>query len=337
MKSGKRRVVLHIGWPKTGTTTLQKHVFPKFDEYRYLGNFPSDFAKSHCTTEMTHLLAFASVEKIDQLQRSLWVALQAKEAELFGNVDMNIPLILSEEAILSSLLRVSDHQHHGYCTASLEQILQRLLFLEERWNITFDFLLCERDPIEILHSFYAQGFHLYRRVPSLDSFLKYVAAGLTEHPMHDLGFAYLKPGYVIERLHHHMGKDRVFSIHMTSLFTANTIRMASWYPGFPDVPASETRVENRRTLSADTKLSHFRPKWIKKKRFQLLPFLRKVKWMYMVEHADHGQLEVPIILQDKERQALAFFLFGTDAKRTDHLEHAGMKFEEHSNSLLEDE
>lgn len=301
--------MLHIGWPKTGTTTLQKHVFPKLAGYRYLGTFPGDWTKSHCTTEMAHLLAFASVEKIHRLQAMLWESLRAKEIELFGTVDESIPLILSEEAILSSLLRVSDHHHHGYCTASLEQVLDRLLFLEESWNVSFDILLSERDPIEILHAFYAQLFFLFRTVSDLDSFPKYLATGLREHPMRDLGFAYLKPGYTLHRLHQRMGAERVFNIMMEDLFTPTMVRLNKWYPAFPDVPITAMQVENKRSLSNDTKLSHFRPIWVKRKPFHLKEFLRTVKRMYMEKHASHDKLEVPIILLDKDRKTLSNFFF----------------------------
>ncbi|MGB3868924.1 MAG: hypothetical protein WA937_05605 [Flavobacteriales bacterium] len=323
METCKRKVVLHIGWPKTGTTTLQKHVFPQLTGYRYLGTFPDDWTKSNCTTEIVHLLAFASVEKIDRLQALLWESIRAKEIELFGTVDESIPLILSEEAILSSLLRVSDHQHHGFCTASLEQILDRLLFLEARWNVLFDILLSERDPIEILHAYYAQAFFLFRRVPALDSFPKYLATGLREHPMRDLGFTYLKPGYALRRIQQRMGKERVFSIAMKHLFTTTIVQMNKWYPAFPEVPITATQVENKRSLSKNTKLSHFRPLWVKRKPFHLKEFLRSVKWIYMEKHAGHDKLEVPIILLDKDRKALSNFFFNSDGAQETHKEGLG--------------
>lgn len=318
-----RKVILHIGWPKTGTTTLQKHVFPGLNGYRYLGTFPGNRTASHCPRELVHLLAFASVEKIDGFQEMLFGSLSAKEIELFGTVDPSIPLIISEEAILSSLLRVSDHHHHGFSTASLEQILDRLLFLEEHWNVSFDILMSERDPIEILHSFYAQVFFLFRRVPLLDSFPKYLATGLKEHPMRDLGFAYLKPGYVLQRLQHRMGAGRVFNIAMTDLFTPTTVRMNKWYPAFPEVPITSKQVENKRSLSKDAKLSHFRPPWEKREPFQPMEFLRKVKWMYMEKHASHDKLEVPIILSEKNRKVLSNYFFNKDEERGAHVDELG--------------
>ena len=34
-----RKLYLHIGYPKTGTTSLQQHVFPKLKTVRYLGKY----------------------------------------------------------------------------------------------------------------------------------------------------------------------------------------------------------------------------------------------------------------------------------------------------------
>lgn len=51
------RLVFHLGYPKTGTTTLQQRVFPHHPELRYLGKFiPGyDYASGDLTREMLDL------------------------------------------------------------------------------------------------------------------------------------------------------------------------------------------------------------------------------------------------------------------------------------------
>lgn len=38
----KKKIVIHVGYPKTGTTTLQKHFFPKVENYTFIGRCKSE-------------------------------------------------------------------------------------------------------------------------------------------------------------------------------------------------------------------------------------------------------------------------------------------------------
>src|SRR5690606_2075365 len=158
--------------------------------------------------------AYASRERFEETRMTLLEELESQERTLFGDVDPAIPWILSDEGILSSLLKPSLHQHHGYSTASLEQITERLLILEQEWQVTFDILLVERDPKEVLHAYYAQLYHLFNKIPGLKSFQDYVNTGTNAPSMQDLGFRYLRPGYTTGLLRKHLGAERIFSIQL---------------------------------------------------------------------------------------------------------------------------
>lgn len=309
-----RKIVLHIGWPKTGTTTLQQHVLPRLAGYRYLGKAPFSKGKNELVFQLVHLLAYASRERFEETHMALWDGLEAQERSLFGDVDASIPWIISDEGVLSALLKPSLHQHHGYSTASLEQIMERLLLLEQRWRVTFNILLVERDPAEVLHAYYAQMFHHFHKVPGLGNFRGYVSTGTNPRPMQDLGFRYLQPGYTLGRLRERIGANRIFSIPMAGLFQGGSIRLSHWYPPFPDVEASVIPVENRRSVAKGTKLAHLRPIWAPKQPFSLSGFLRQVKALYKVQHAPHSALEVHVRMKAADKEQLDAFMAAPSAE-----------------------
>lgn len=308
MFRSQRKIILHIGWPKTGTTTLQKHVFNKLPSYRYLGKTPFVAERNKLTFDFVYLLAYASLERFETGSLELFESLTKCEAELFGNVDATTPLIISEEGILSSLLKPSDHQHHGFSTASLDQLISRLLQIQAAWNVSFDVLVTERDPVEILHAYYAQMFHVFRRFRGLETFQGYVKVGTRDALGRDLGFRYLRPSATLDQLKQKLGTDRVFSITMDRLFEPGRVHLSRWYPSFQDVELGNVAVENKRSVSKDVKTTHLRPVWIAKEHFRLRAFLRTVVSLYKERYSDHKDLEVAVVLGKTERSELVAYL-----------------------------
>lgn len=174
----KRKVVLHIGWPKTGTTTLQKHVFGRIPDHRYLGKTPFGGDRNRVFFDFVHLLAYCNDERFVEAQSIVKEGLTEIEKEQFGDLDPNIPLIISEEGILASLLKPSDHQHHGISTASPSALVKRLKSLESSWDVSFEILVTSRDPTDIVHGYYAQMFHIFRRIKGLQTYPSYLRAGM---------------------------------------------------------------------------------------------------------------------------------------------------------------
>ncbi len=302
-----RTVVLHIGWPKTGTTTLQKHVFANVKGHRYLGKTPFVTGANKHTFRLVHALAYASAECFHEEAEALRSDLARVETERYGNVDDRTPAIISEEGVLSSLLKPSDHQHHGYSTASLSQIADRLLQLESLWKVRFELLVSERDPMEILHAYYAQMYHVFRTFGGLKSFQGYIRTGTSGRPGHDLGFRYLQGAHVRDTLVHQFGAARVHCIPMNELFTDVRVRLSAWYPAFPDAAIGQVEGENKRSIAKDVKLTHLRPVWMPKARFRLIDFLRAVRAMHRERYADHSKLEVQVVMTDGDREALSNF------------------------------
>ncbi len=306
--SQQRRILLHIGWPKTGTTTLQKHGLNQLDGFRYLGKVPLVYEKNVLFFDLVHLVAYASEEKFEEVEESMFQRLIHLEKELFFEVDPSVPAILSEESFLSCLLKPSDHQHHGISTASLSGIIDRLSRIQVRWNVSFDFLITERDPFELLHSYYAQAYHIIRHFKGLGTFQGYIAIGTQGLASVDLGFRYLKPGMVTNSFAARFGRTHVHAIGMDELFSDGKMHLSKWYPDLPDFNLGEDQLENRRAVSKDTKIAHLRPYWVPRLPFHWRKFLSSVKAMYMVKHAHHKHLEVNIVARPNDHSRLQGFL-----------------------------
>ncbi len=272
-----RRILLHIGWPKTGTTTLQKHAFGQLKDFRYLGKMPFGAEKNRWVFNFINLAAYCSEEMFLSMEGHVFQAIRAQERALYGDVAMEVPALISDEGFLSTLLKPSDHQHHGYSTASLKQMVDRLAQLEVRWNARFEVLICERTPMELLHAYYAQLFHIISAFPGLGSFGKYITVGTSNQPGRDLGFHYLRPGLVAAAFREQLGRDRVFSINMKDLFSPGMIHLGRWHPDFHDLPLGNMDVENKRTVANDVKIAHIRPIWVKRIPFKLIPFLKEMR------------------------------------------------------------
>ncbi|MBK7382269.1 MAG: hypothetical protein IPI81_02880 [Flavobacteriales bacterium] len=102
--------------------------------------------------------------------------------------------------------------------------------LEEYWNVSFDILITEREPLELLHAYYAQMYHILSNVSGLSTFKDYIQAGVSNEPSKDLGFRYLKPGVVTKAFVDGFGAERVFTIPMKELFEPGCVRLGLWHP-----------------------------------------------------------------------------------------------------------
>ncbi|MBL0126375.1 MAG: hypothetical protein IPP83_02725 [Flavobacteriales bacterium] len=248
-------------------------MFKTVTGYRYLTKVSFDAEKERHFWELVYHVCYASAEKFESMNGRIFEDHLKFERGLFGDVDESVPFILSEEGFLSSLLKPSIHQHHGYSTASLRQLVDRLLKLEEYWNVSFDILITEREPLELLHAYYAQMYHILSNVSGLSTFKDYIQAGVSNEPSKDLGFRYLKPGVVTKAFVDGFGADRVFTIPMKKLFEPGCVRLGLWHPSLSDVPTGTQERENSRSVGKDTKITHRRPIWVKRKPFKLRPFL----------------------------------------------------------------
>ena len=301
-------MLLHVGWPKTGTSTLQKHVLSKVPGHRYLGKYPFNGEQNRHTFDLVYLLAYASKERFERSAGAVLEQLRKIEQERFGNVDPTLPMIISEEGILSALLKPSDHQHHGISTASWTQIVHRVDALEETWGMRIDLLMTQRDPIEVLHAYYAQMYHVFSRFPGMGNLRSYLSQGVAGSLHVDLGFENLIPGWLETIALQRQGIGRFYAIAMADLFEDRSIRLSAWHPTLQDMEVEGTEKENVRSREKGVKISHIHPIWQEARPFRIVDFLRRVRTMYRRLYLPHERLEVPIVLEAQDRNMIAAFL-----------------------------
>lgn len=135
----KRRIVLHIGLPKTATSTLQKCVFPKF-EIRYLGvNQPRDSEQDSVYTDLLEYTSseYASTEALTSLRKKITSLITDDEI---------LPLVISEEMFCIDEVHVS-----------WQNKVERLGRVFSGFNI--EVLVTVRKPLEAMYSLYVELFN----------------------------------------------------------------------------------------------------------------------------------------------------------------------------------
>ncbi len=293
----KRKFILHCGWPKTGSTSLQRHVFPNLKGLRYLGKKP--FTGNRVFPEFTHLVCFASDAYFERNVGKLHESLMRLEAEKFGDVGTE-PLLFSDEAIFSSMLDPVDHGWRGISVTSPALIAARLQRLESLWDIDLDVLWVERDPADLLHSHFAQDYNVFEKIPAIDTLEKYIQLGLSQTDGVDLGFDSLRPNALYEELRKHLPESSLHRIVMSELFEPGYVHLDRWYPfGVDKVPAE---VENARRADASAKIAHHRPLWIG--RSSLGTVVKKAVNEIKTDYLPHKYLEVRITMSDQLRDRI---------------------------------
>lgn len=129
------QIVLHIGLPKTGSTTLQADVFPYLAEksdLNYIGLWQPARGKQHPLTSALHRW-FANGEQASEARALL--------AEWVGRSR----LLISNEAIHSSTV-----------TADWRLRVQRVAELTVRYDVCY--YLCVREPAAAMFSYFAEHF-----------------------------------------------------------------------------------------------------------------------------------------------------------------------------------
>ncbi len=158
----KREVYVHVGYPKTGTTTLQKHFFPKIEEIQYLGKH---YGEDGFLTEGYRELLFEahSDDVYEKLKREFEARLSKQK------------IVISDEHFFAfqRILRET-----GYAPENDAQRLRKL-FDETAYDVKIIVTLRKQD--EMITSAYAQGYvDIYSRYHEYDTFEKFAAFFMDE-------------------------------------------------------------------------------------------------------------------------------------------------------------
>lgn len=254
---------------------------------------------------LVHQLAYATDAAFEAALATARSDLHADERALFQDVVPGLPLILSEEGLTSVMLRVVDHMNFGCAVACPRQIARRL----DRWaqaaEVEIEILLVERNPVDVLHGYYAQHFHLFRKIRRISTFEKYLDLGLRDDPMVDLGFRILKPG-VLRSVFEDAGHV-VRTIGLKDLLRDGVAHLPDWSDTFPTT-AEAPKAQNVRSREKGVKITHLRPSWIKPQRPSVSRTARVIYNQIIAPSLPHSWIEVPIVLApEKETRLRDYF------------------------------
>lgn len=160
----KYNLKIHVGYPKTGTTTLQKHFFPKIQEVQYLGKYSNDTKLFNFDTQIIKDLIFKSKEEINFKSN-----LKRLKKHLIHN-----NILLSEESFLSNSLRTTRFDKEDVLPVQNNISYNiREFFNNEEFEVKVLFTIRRQD--EMITSQYAQSYvHYYSRYKKTDTFQKFL-------------------------------------------------------------------------------------------------------------------------------------------------------------------
>ncbi len=185
----KRKIFFHLGLPKTGTTFLQREYFQQIENIRYLGKFEGVVDNIYFTTKLFYFLFGASKnEFICTGVNALHEELELLEKKIFGKIQPEVPLLISDEELVCQILLPRKVSKEGFFSLNIKEGFERLKMFQDKVNLDFYFIYCHRDPAEFFHSFYAQFYWYFSQQRELNTFFKYVNYGLSGAAS-KLGFA----------------------------------------------------------------------------------------------------------------------------------------------------
>jgi len=136
-----KKLFIHIGFPRTGTTTLQLHLFPKHSQINYLGRTPRNQPK----ITLIELVCNLNDNDFNQIYEEL--------LDMCSNfrLENNKTNILSSEFIISFATHYNNglDLNHNVCRS-----LKRLERLFKDINIDVEFFCSIRNQATIIPSFY---------------------------------------------------------------------------------------------------------------------------------------------------------------------------------------
>ena len=193
------KLIIHIGYPKTATTSLQKDFFPKIRNVNYLGTISTQKGSYKLVNDsLTKILYELMYSSDSNWEKSL------KLHQEYFNKALNssmVNLLSYEQLIFHSTFY--KNINGKLFKPSVEMISQRLsqLFID----IEITIVITLRKQVELISSLYAEAYqHHYRTDSNLNSFDKYLDA-INDGFLNDV----LNFNSLIECYSNQFGKDSI--------------------------------------------------------------------------------------------------------------------------------
>jgi|GEM_PF-6641055 hypothetical protein len=164
----RKKLYINIGYPKTATTTLQKHYFTQIKDLYYLGKFDESKNGFKLKKEIVEDLKFTNISSIkyykNNFSRALYEIIEGDKA------------LLSEEALLGSCLFFRKDLIYGNLKlVSIYELIRMIKMLFDEKFFDIKIIITIRNQTDIIPSLYAQAFRMsYSKIASLNTFEKYI-------------------------------------------------------------------------------------------------------------------------------------------------------------------
>lgn len=161
----KKKIFLHVGYPKTGTTSLQKHYFPFAEGVDYLGKRYSG-EKFLVQQSLINEMVFG---------KSRYNCSSQKLYEFLNEKMLNNTALISEERIIGSFITPRRMGPFRYSTTDPAYIINKIkeIFHEDFFDLFIIITLRKQD--DLIPSKYAQSFlTAYSKCSTVDTFSKFV-------------------------------------------------------------------------------------------------------------------------------------------------------------------
>ncbi|WP_414430031.1 hypothetical protein ACMG4M_11520 [Alcanivorax sp. IL3] len=161
---------LHVGYPKTATTTLQKWVFPDLPDIKYVGRTYYDKGRSSDESTImsaTRLVAYRENPEITK-----------NGADILRNQSHDCDVMISLEGVLAQCLVPTANLKFGgkitIAPTAKEALEHAIKFAELSGFDDVKVIVTLREQGDLLSSFFAEGYmDRYSRIPKISTFEKF--------------------------------------------------------------------------------------------------------------------------------------------------------------------
>ncbi|MBN1639328.1 MAG: hypothetical protein JW866_10190 [Ignavibacteriales bacterium] len=288
-----RDLLIHIGYPKTATTFLQKNVYPHLNSYRYLGKDDelSDMSLKRYLNFIAWL-AYGPEEDLIKAFKCFDDVIKEEEVRRYKNIDSEIPLFLSFEPFLGLILMPINYSV-AVMTADPQLVFSRLAKFGKEYNYNIKLMLFDRNPKELMHSSYAQLYPFMMKAKPLCSLKSYLNSMLNLEYM-QLNGKYFFKDELLKVLLNHFDKKNIFQFNYEEFFLRNNKDQIDSFKFLLhldfDILSVLWKKENVRQKDKNVKIGHKRH-WKKNNR-NLIGSLKAAWSTFSINYYKHDKLKV---------------------------------------------